>query len=123
MGLDMYLYKLEKEEIGYLRKANMIHYWIEKRILSQNPEIKELCSLGHYGLGYNDLKALYMDIDFVLKNPKMAKKILPTRPGFFFGNLGYNEIYFETLREAKNQLKRILEENTNDDIFIYDPWW
>ena len=102
MGLDMYLYKLEKEKIGYLRKANMIHYWIEKRILSQNPEIKEICSLGHYGLSYNDLKALYMDIDFVLKNPKMAKEILPTRLGFFFGNLGYNEIYFETLREAKN---------------------
>ena len=102
MGLDMYLYKLKRKEIGYLRKANMIHHWIEKRILTQNPEIKEICSLGHYGLSYNDLKALYMDIDFVLKNPKMAKEILPTRLGFFFGNLGYNEIYFETLREAKN---------------------
>ena len=38
MGLDMYLYKLEKKEIGYLRKANMIHYWIEKRIVTNNPE-------------------------------------------------------------------------------------
>lgn len=117
----MYLYKLEKEEIGYLRKANMIHYWLEKRIISSNPEIGEICNLGYYGLSYKDLKALYVDIDFVLKNPQMAKEILPTRPGFFFGNLQYNEIYFETLQEAKNQLKRILEENTNDDIFIYNP--
>ncbi len=119
----MYLYKLEKEEIGYLRKANMIHYWVEKRIISNNPEIGEICNLGHYGLSYKDLKALYLDIDFVLKNPQMAKEILPTRPGFFFGNLQYNELYFEILQEAKKQLKRILEENTNDDIFIYNPWW
>ena len=123
MGLDMYLYKLEKKEIGYLRKANMIHYWIEKRILTNNPEIKEICSLGHYQLNYNDLKELYQDINFVLKNPQMAKEVLPTRPGFFFGNLHYNETYYKTLQEAKTQLKKILKENTTEDRFIYTPWW
>ena len=64
-----------------------------------------------------------MDIDFVLNNPKMAKEILPTRPEFFFGNLQYNEIYFETLENTKEQLKIILEENACEDIFIYNPWW
>ena len=108
MGLDMYLYKLEKEKIGYLRKANMIHYWIEKRILANNPEIKEIYNTEYYGLTYNDLKTLYCDIDFVQKNPNMAKEILPTRPGFFFGNLQYNKIYFDTLQETKKQLKKYL---------------
>ena len=123
MGLDMYLYKLEKEKIGYLRKANMIHYWIEKRILANNPEIKEIYNTEYYGLTYNDLKTLYCDIDFVQKNPNMAKEILPTRPGFFFGNLQYNKIYFDTLQETKKQLKRILDENTPEDVFIYNPCW
>ena len=123
MGLDMYLHKLEKKEIGYLRKANMIHYWLEKHILTNNPEIKEINSLGHYRLNYNDLQALYQDIKFVLKNPQMAKEIIPTRPGFFFGNLQYNETYYKTLQEAKRQLQKILKENTTEDIFIYTPWW
>ena len=119
----MYLHKLEKKEIGYLRKANMIHYWLEKHILTNNPEIKEINSLGHYRLNYNDLQALYQDIKFVLKNPQMAKEIIPTRPGFFFGNLQYNETYYKTLQEAKRQLQKILKENTTEDIFIYTPWW
>ena len=123
MGLDMYLYKLEKKEIGYLKKANMIHYWLEKQILTNNPEIKEICSLGHYRLTYNDLKTLYQDINLVLKNPQMAKEILPTRPGFFFGNLQYNQTYYKTLQEAKTQLQKILEKNTPNDKFIYTPWW
>ena len=86
----------------------MIHYWIEKRILANNPEIKEIYNTEYYGLTYNDLKTLYCDIDFVQKNPNMAKEILPTRPGFFFGNLQYNKIYFDTLQETKKQLKKYL---------------
>ncbi len=123
MGLDMYLYKLEKEELGYLRKANMIHYWLEKHIIEKNPEINEIKNCRQYALNYKDLHALYMDIEFVLENPTLAKEILPTRPGFFFGNLQYNEIYFQTLKKAKTQLKKILNNTEKDDIFIYFPYW
>ena len=123
MGLDMYLYKIKKEEIGYLRKANMVHYWLEKRIMSCNPEIKEVYNTGYFKLTYNDLKALYWDIDFVQKNPEMAKEILPTRPGFFFGNFQYDDLYFEILQSTKNQLKKILKENNKEDTFLYTPSW
>ena len=91
----MYLYKLKKKEIGYLRKANIIHHQIEKRIITKNPEIKEIYNPWYYELNYKDLKTLYPDIDLVLKNPKIAKEIHPTRPGFIFGSLQYNETYFK----------------------------
>ncbi len=123
MGLDMYLYKIEKEKIGYFRKANMIHYWLEKRIISYNPEIKEVYNGDYLELTYDDLKALYMDIDFVEKNPQMAKEILPTRPGFFFGSLQYDETYFEKLKSTKKQLKKVLKENSINDTFLYLPEW
>lgn len=124
MGLDMEIYKLENKKIAELRKANMIHHWIEKRILTNNPEILEIYNNGHYLLTYNDLKALKLDIEFVLKNPQLAKEILPTRPGFFFGNLKYNENYYKTLKDTLNILNEVLSKNNHTDMFIYTAnWW
>ena len=36
-----------------------------------------------------------------IKNPSVAKKLLPTRMGFFFGSEEYDEYYFEGLKNTK----------------------
>lgn len=126
MGLDQYLYgiktvdyqedKSNMEKIGYWRKANWLHKWVEERI----GEILQNCA--YYELGESELKDLVLVIDEVLKNNKIANERLPTKSGFFFGSTEYNEWYFDSLKETKNHLEDILE-NTNYEYYLYYAWW
>jgi len=119
MGLDMYLSEHVIEKAGYWRKANAIHGWFVDNVQDGNDDCKE------YYVPREKLKELFGLVTLVLENPKMAKKLLPVREGFFFGNYdpseGYDDYYFECLESTKEILKFAIE-NEYGDFYYHSSW-
>ena len=55
-----------------------------------------------------------------VKNPSIAKELLPTQSGFFFGDTDYDQYYIEDLTYTKKALKEILQE---DGDYYYQSSW
>ena len=49
---------------------------------------------------------------------KLAKELLPTTNGFFFGNTDYNEFYFQQLEDALDTIEHFLG-NLKKDEYVY----
>lgn len=148
MGLDMYLFKVTyvakptlegavtpivedptgtirnervfsiKELVCYWRKANQIHNWFVANV--QNG----VDDCGEYYVGLEDLKSLLQNIKEVLANPDLASTLLPTSPGFFFGSIEYDDLYFDTLRRSATMLESILSEplKVNQVLYYQSSW-
>ena len=61
----------------------------------------------------------------VLENHELAKELLPTQGGFFFGGLEYDEWYFSGLKYTKELLDKVIEfvdTQDNYDIFYQASW-
>ena len=114
MGLDMYLFKRNlnkpKEDtidVGYWRKANQIHNWFVENV--QNG----VDDCGEYTVSPSQLKELLEICKQIheTKDPKIAKTLLPTTEGFFFGSTDYDEDYFYDIKETITILTNVLEKN------------
>lgn len=59
-----------------------------------------------------------------IANPGVAKKLLPTKEGFFWGSCDYDLIYLDQLTWAKEELAKVLEimEDGEHNAF-YWCWW
>ncbi len=53
----------------------------------------------------------------------LAKMLLPTQSGPFFGSTEYTPRYFESLVKAKDVIENYLIEHPNENQFIYYSWW
>jgi len=145
MGLDMYLYakqyfwsgKKESEtkqvnklfpemkgmklktisfEAGYWRKANAIHLWFVENC--QNG--KDDC--GNYEVSGDELEELKNLCETVLKEKGRAEDLLPTKEGFFYGGVKYNEWYFDNLKLTIKFIDKCLKLN-KDWYFEYHSSW
>lgn len=90
------------------RKANAIHKWFVDNV--QNG--KDDCS--KWMVGMEDLKKLNQLIGEVEKHHKVAKDLLPTLEGLFFGSYEYDEWYWDELKDTKKKLDYIIK---NEDKF------
>lgn len=134
MGLDMYLdeFKLstndndinaidlndiETKTVIEWRKANAIHNWFVENIQNGNDDVKP------YLVTYDELKSLRDVIQQVVINNDLAKELLPTTDGFFFGSTSYDEDYFLTLNETLSQLNDLLKVHTPDKYYVYQASW
>lgn len=89
-------------EAAYWRKANAIHDWFVREIQDN----KDDC--GAYEVSREKLGELKKLCQRVLDFKHLGNELLPTRPGFFFGDTEYNEWYFEDLNSTISQLDRAL---------------
>ena len=126
MGLDMYLQKRDKStgkivdnKVMYWRKANQIREWIVS-----NAGYDRMNNCVEFPLSKETLIRLRDDCKRVIDNKELAREILPTRSGFFFGDTEYNDWYFEDIRETYVKLKEILRTTDFDkyEIFYFE-WW
>ena len=118
MGLDMYLYNKEKEEVMYWRKANQIRGWlVSHKIIEDDDNCKDRL------VTFQNLKDLIEDCNKVLVNHDLAEELMPTTTGFFFGSEEYDEYYFDDLKETVEKLQPIVDAAKEDDHFIYSDWW
>lgn len=135
MGLDMFLYEDtgyettndffnededEEVELVYWRKANAIHRYFCRVGQELEPEVL-------YKISREDLLNLLSDIDTILnteesKRNSVAKDLLPTQSGFFFGNTEYDPVYYGHLQYTKEKLQNLLN-NVDINNFIYYASW
>jgi len=71
MGLDMFLYKVKRQEVAYWRKANEIHAWIERR-LEDDVGYDGIENCREYHLSKEDLIDLRDTCQKVLDASKLA---------------------------------------------------
>jgi hypothetical protein len=108
--------------IGYWRKANQIHGWFVKHIQDG------VDNCGEYPVSRERLVELLDTVKQVLDGDKaMARELLPVTEGFFFGNYneddGYNEWYYEQLRDTETMLTDILEAVPEGQHLEYDFYY
>ena len=128
MGLDMFLERSSRnvglshefsEEIGYWRKANQIHKWFVDKVQDGIDD----CEF-HREVTEEDLEELINTCREVLENPNLAEELLPTQPGFFFGETSYDEYYFDdlnyTIEICENALKTT--DFDNQEIYYIASW-
>jgi hypothetical protein len=109
------------EEVGYWRKANQIHNWFVNNV--QNGE--DNC--GEYHVYEEQLEELLGLCKQVLTNNELAKELLPSQSGFFFGGTEYDEWYFKNLENTVEIIETLLSERNEDGYLdgsiYYESSW
>jgi hypothetical protein len=117
MGLDMYLYRKETEEVAYWRKANAIHGWFMK--------LTDVDDCSPVRVDKSALIELRDDCKKVLDEGTIetAQELLPPTPGFFFGGVEIDEYYWDSIRITYENLNEIIDNSTEDQEFEYCASW
>ena len=141
------------EVVCYWRKANAIHRWfcehvahrelddceeVEvtlddlRELMSACVQVLDRCKLVECettGSRYNLITNRYEQYTYtrmVVKDPRIAERLLPTRDGFFFGGTTYDEWYVDSLLETVHMLSKVLLDNLHEQekpTFHYYGWW
>lgn len=113
------------EEVGYWRKANHIHKWFVDNVQKGIDDCRE------YRVSEDQLKQLLETCKEVLsaKDDEVSSRLLPTSSGFFFGETGYSEYYYEDIENTIGIIEGVfdLDEDTlatyvNGDIYYESSW-
>ena len=116
MGLDMYLYKKQVNEVAYWRKANAIHGWI----INRTNAVDDCTPINLYKQDIIDLRNTCQE---VLIDPSKAEELLPPMGGFFFGSTDINDWYLENVKETVEKLTTIINQSIDDATFEYQASW
>jgi len=131
VGLDMNLYAKEKmlslhgyKTAAYSNKvmviswskANQIHNFFVDNCgggFDVNQEMK---------VEREKLKELLKLCKYIIEHPEEAEQKLPTKSGFHFGSIEYNQRYYDDLEFTVESLDKVLN---NDDFvdFTYQASW
>lgn len=124
-----------KFEVMYWRKANAIHKWFVDNIQEGQDDCRS------YDVSLEQLKDLLDKINKILGgrnskekviiglsgigNQELAHELLPTQEGFFFGEKGYDEYYFEDLKNTKEMLDNLFKNKKQYEglYFEYSSSW
>ncbi len=137
-----------EEEVAYWRKANQIHEWfvqnaqdgtddcreayvsidqltelyaICERIIKECPLVKGTITNGYNVVGGKETPIL--EDGKVMTNFEVAKKLLPSTSGFFFGSTDYDEYYMQDIIQTRDTLKEeIAIENNRADYYYHSSW-
>lgn len=138
------------EDVGYWRKANEIHAWfvrnvqggvddcqlyevskeqltklylICKTIITESTLTPSKIVNGQHLNQNGEWENIYED-GYVITNPEIAAKLLPTHDGFFFGSTDYDEYYLEDVKYTFELLSKIiLETDFDKQIISYQASW
>lgn len=108
------------DSVMYWRKANQIHKWFVENIQDGVDDC------GIYVVSEEQLTELYDTAKRVLetKDQSVARKLLPTTSGFFFGSTEYDQWYYENVKETVEQLEKCLKEiDFENEIVYYTSSW
>ena len=119
MGLDVFITKKKRTNLGYFRKVNFLVKFFEERGFDVQNQIPLV-------INKDDAKQLLSACEEVLKDNSKASEILPTMSGFFFGSTDYDDYYYKDVEEVRNYVKdKLLPEfdTLNEDEEIYFETW
>lgn len=140
------------EEVMDWRKANHIHAWFVDNVQDDRDDCKtyyvsweklrELLTVCENVMRASELIDGAIQIGTVytnehpegvvqrapgkmLKDATVAKRLLPTRAGFFFGSQEYDEAYLIVVRETRDWIARMLKDRADGcpgDIYYSSSW-
>ena len=99
--------------IAYFRKVNCVYAYFMSKMKD------EMCWVSK-----SDIEDIIDRCEKVLKNHRLAPKLLPTQGGFFFGSTKYDDWYFEDIKDLKKQMKSIVKNYDEDKeiMFAHFSW-
>lgn len=97
------------EFLAYFRKVNFLFEFFSGSLNEE--ETTAVITRG-------EMEELIEKCEFVLNNRDKASEILPTCDGFFFGSLDYDDYYFESVAEVLLSFQVILENYSDDYLYI-----
>jgi hypothetical protein len=134
------------EEVAYWRKANAIHRWFVTNVQDdiddcgaypvsreQLQMLKENCDkvLAASKLVNAKIKTAeryehgawipILEDGKAIDDASVAKELLPTEEGFFFGSTDYDQYYYEDIAQTRDTLEELLAEP--GDEFEYSSSW
>lgn len=142
---DKYGFGRIMEKVGYWRKANHIHNWFVENIQDgeddcdyyrevTEDDFKELLNICkivldscemvdgkiNVGTSYSNGKVTpIMEDGQYVKDPSVAKELLPCVGGFFFGGTEYDMYYVECIKDTIDIITEVLETTNFDKEMIY----
>lgn len=103
---------------AYWRKANAIHQWFVDHVQNGQDDCEQ------YFVSRESLQELMQVCEKILADKTLARELLPTRSGFFFGTTEYDEWYFGDLQFTADRIKKILAEPVFEKAdFYYQSSW
>lgn len=142
-----------EEEVGYWRKANHIHKWFVDNVQDgkddcgtyevtdeQLTELLSICKrvkeatqlkdsvIKNGEVWENGIRMPVFEDGKVIVNPEIAKELLPTASGFFFGGTNYDEWYMKDIDNTINVIEKLMTEKEpgkdyiNGDIYYHSSW-
>ena len=141
-----------EEEVMYWRKANHIHNWFVENVQDgidncatyhvSPDQLKALLDACERVIETSELVAgeVYMGTVYdqahpkgkaltepgkVIKDPTVARTLLPTQSGFFFGSEEYDQYYLESVVETRDWMVRTLAESGEGSFahIVYHSSW
>jgi len=134
-------------EAGYWRKANEIHSWFVRNVQEEKDDcgeyevsrekLKELLELCKKVLSSCKLKEGLIRNGSTIKDGKevpivepgkfiedstIAKKMLPTESGFFFGSTDYDEEYYDDLKRTVEIIEKCLALPEGWYFYYHSSW-
>jgi len=111
-----------EEQVGYWRKANHIHKWFVDNVQDG------VDNCGDYYVSEEQLQQLLAACKEVVNTPELAESTLPTRIGFFFGGVEYDEYYMQDCKDTIKIIEGLLKEKEpgkdyiNGEIYYHSSW-
>ena len=102
----------------YWRKANMIHKWFVDHCQDGKDDREP------YYVSSEQLCELLNACLKIKSNPELAREILPTQKGFFFGGTDYDEDYFSDIEYTIKKLSmlNLMGEDYSFDYYYKSSW-
>jgi hypothetical protein len=137
------------EEVAYWRKANAIHAWFVRecqggvddcrlgyvdteklkelldtvnKVLDETKAVKGKVNAGSSWTATKGAVKKWED-GRVAEDATLAKELLPTKSGFFFGGTDYDEYYLQDLEYTRDVLTKVLAEDNSHGDFYYQSSW
>lgn len=125
-------------KIGYWRKFNALHNYIInhfangrdecQRVYLLEEEIKEILNiLKKVEESFKTAKIKEEKDGYIIYENPIAEKLLPTKDGFFFGSLDYDDFYLDYVKRSIKifeEVLKLLEERPEEgyDIYYQASW-
>ena len=148
-GSEHYHWESLFEKVGYWRKANAIHKWFVdnvqdgaddceyyevskeqlENLLSICIEVRDKSKMGKGWVKNGETYANGMwcpnyEEGATIINPEVAKELLPTQSGFFFGSTEYDEYYMQDIIDTIDIITTVLETTDFDrEMVVYCASW
>lgn len=106
---DLRISRQTNYEVGYWRKANQIHNWFMQNCARRDEYDNPIDDCRPIEITVDKLEKLLDDCKKVLTDHSLAKELLPTADGFFFGSTAYDDYYLGQIEQTIEIIEPVLK--------------